>query len=91
MEKGQLRQVPRLLDELLDSEIEHPDVAVTHESGWSLSCFPSGAIVLENVEDDDPRPRHLYCDRDLQLVAATAVSVGCFEQLDDWPWLAGYG
>jgi hypothetical protein len=30
---------------------EHPDVAVQHETGWTLSAFGSGLILWENVED----------------------------------------
>jgi hypothetical protein len=44
---------------------EHPDIAVSHESGWTLSAFPSGLLVRENVEADEDdvneaaAPRHL--------------------------------
>jgi hypothetical protein len=30
---------------------EHPDVAVQHETGWSLSAFSSGLVVWGNVEE----------------------------------------
>jgi hypothetical protein len=92
METGRLWLLPRLIDELYeDEDIEHPDVAVAHESGWSVSLFSSGTIVLENVEDGQSQPVHAYGGRDEQLVAATAVAAGCAELLADWPWLPGYG
>lgn len=40
-------------------DAEHPDVALSHESEWTLSVFESGLVVWENVaEDDEPRHRH---------------------------------
>src|SRR3954452_4311348 len=46
------------LDEPLDDE--HPDVALTHESGWSLGAFPYGSVTWDNVGDRDALgPRHL--------------------------------
>jgi hypothetical protein len=38
---------------------EHPEVCLVHESEWSLSAFPSGLVIFENVEDDSIAPRHL--------------------------------
>ena len=28
-----------LVEELAGADVEHPDVAVSHESGWTLSAF----------------------------------------------------
>lgn len=36
-----------LLDELDTADAEHPDVAVSHESGWTLSAFRGGRLVWE--------------------------------------------
>lgn len=36
------------LDEPLDPE--HPDVALSHESGWTLPAFSGGLVIWENVE-----------------------------------------
>lgn len=41
-----------LLIELDLVDDEHPDVAIVHESGWSLSAFRGGLVVWENVEVD---------------------------------------
>ena len=35
-------------------DAEHPDVSVTHASGWSLSAFSSGLVVWERVDGDGP-------------------------------------
>jgi hypothetical protein len=71
--------------------LENPDVSITDGSGWSVSLFSSGAIVLENVEERDSEPVQIYGQRDEQLIAAVAVALGRRELLDDWPWLPGYG
>jgi hypothetical protein len=90
MEQGQLRSLPNLLDELLDADGEHPDVAVSHESGWTLGLYGSGRLVLEHLEDDI-EPVHCFATRDDQLIAATAVALGNASELRNWPWLPGYG
>ena len=37
---------------------EHPDVAISDEHGWTLSAFPSGLLIWENVEGEG-QPVHL--------------------------------
>ena len=34
---------------------EHPDVSLTHESGWSLGAFPSGGLAWEHLDENEPR------------------------------------
>ncbi|MFB7512922.1 hypothetical protein [Streptomyces sp. NPDC056144] len=42
----------RVLDGLAEADDEHPDVSLTHESGWSLSAFGDGLLVWENPDAD---------------------------------------
>lgn len=35
-------------------DAEHPEVSVTHESGWALSAFPNGLVLWERVDGDGP-------------------------------------
>ncbi|MEU0375070.1 hypothetical protein ABZ070_33785 [Streptomyces sp. NPDC006283] len=42
----------RVLDGLAGADDEHPDVSLSHESGWSLSALASGLLLRENAEDD---------------------------------------
>jgi hypothetical protein len=47
---------PERIDDLVreldgPEDDEHPDVSVDHESGWSLSAFPSGLVILGNAEE----------------------------------------
>ena len=64
---GAMEREPRVerLRELLQSldieDNEHPDIARTHETGWSLSAFASGRLVWENVEAGDSNARHMTC------------------------------
>ena len=70
---------------------EHPDVSLTHESGWCLSAFPSGLVIWENVEADG-EPRHmtgLPQARVLELWQALAQ--GDLERIESKDWAAGYG
>ncbi|MFJ2737923.1 hypothetical protein [Streptomyces sp. NPDC087317] len=42
----------RVLDGLAQADDEHPDVSLTHESGWCLSAFCDGLLVWENSDED---------------------------------------
>ncbi|MEV7289811.1 hypothetical protein AB0O01_35565 [Streptomyces sp. NPDC093252] len=46
----------RVLDGLANADDEHPDVSLSHESGWCLSTFRSGLLVWENTEDGSVAP-----------------------------------
>ncbi|GAA2514339.1 hypothetical protein [Streptomyces longisporus] len=54
--------IREVLTELQDTDNEHFDVSLVHESGWSLSIYPDKALVWENVNDDGTRPRELTLD-----------------------------
>lgn len=91
MESGNLWALPAPIDELGEADIEQPDVAVSDENGWSVGLYASGRIVLENLEDLDSKPVHIFATREEQLIAATAVAAERYDLLLDWPWLSGYG
>lgn len=57
---------------------EHPNVAVSHESGLTLSAFASGLVIFENVEDDSVEPRHL-----LGVSRAHAAELFCLLSVAD--------
>lgn len=50
-----------LLQQLQEAdEVEHPDVSLIHESGWSLSAYPNGTLLWENLEmPETEKPRYL--------------------------------
>ncbi|MFF3606903.1 hypothetical protein [Streptomyces sp. NPDC002463] len=45
-----------VLDGLSQADDEHPDVSLTHESGWCLSAFGDGLLVWENPDEDSVAP-----------------------------------
>lgn len=81
----------RLLDSLGVEDPEHPDVSLTHESGWCISAFPSGLIVFENVETGEGpwHMRSVPAARTLELWEALAA--GKHLELLSLSWVAGYG
>jgi len=91
MEKNPSGEAVRaLLDELETADVEHPDVAVSHESGWTLSAFGGGLVVWENVEEDE-EPRHqVGIPRDEVVRLFDALARGDLAAVDAESWAAGY-
>ncbi len=92
MEDYAPEKIAALIAELeVDDDHEHPDVSVSHEDGWTLSAFPGGLVVWENVEDGAAGPRHL---RDVPAEQLASMFVLCAEGrrevIDSLPWLEGY-
>lgn len=67
---------------------EHPDVSLVHDaSAWSLSVFPNGTVLFENLDDDDEAPRHLpQVSRHDALQMWLKLSRGEIEALLELPW-----
>ncbi len=79
-----------LLAELADAGDEQPDVAVRHESEWSLSALANGAITCENVAGNDP-PRHLTNLTSADIVALfETLARGDIAAVEALPWIPGY-
>lgn len=81
----------QVLSELSTADSEHPDVSLTHESGWSISVFQSGLAVFENVETGEgpwhiPRVSAATALELWRLLAAAKIS-----ELQWQPWQIGYG
>jgi hypothetical protein len=85
--------VPRMreiLDELDRSDPEHPDVWLTHESGWTLTAYESGLVVWQNPELDT-QPRHLTgLAREVVLALWIQLSRGDLGALEAQPWQPGH-
>jgi len=83
--------IAALLDELDETDIEHADVSVSHESGWTLSVYPSGRLVWENIEEDD-EPLHTFVHERAEVERLLfAVADGHVEIVDAEAWEPGYG
>ena len=80
-----------LFDELALADDEHPDVFVTHESGWSLGVNRKGRAYWENIEDDSAAPRHLESvSREKFIELATSIAAGEFATIEGEDWEPGY-
>lgn len=53
---------------------EHPDVALTDDSGWTLSAFPTGLVIWEHIEGDGAPCHRTSVTRD-ELVALFSALV----------------
>ena len=98
MEDGDAALVPDVLDSLLAEldeprDDEHPDVAISHDdTAWCLSAFQTGLLVWENVEDDDPRTRHMTdVPRAAVRRAMLMVAEGRLADVEKLAWQPGYG
>lgn len=77
-----------ILAELDANDAEHPDVALTHESEWCLSAFPSGLLIWENLEQGEPR--HMNgVSRERVLELWMKLAQGQLDCLEAEPWLPG--
>ena len=85
-----VQQMTEGLAELDVEDIEHPDVALIHESGWCLGAYPSGLLVWENLESGEPS--HMCgVSRDRVLELWQRLSRGELAEIESEPWKAGYG
>ncbi|MFF8711800.1 hypothetical protein ACF07T_10195 [Streptomyces sp. NPDC015184] len=80
----------RVLDGLADADDEHPDVSLSHESGWSLSAFRDGLLIWENVEDDPaaataPGERRV-AGREETLRLFRLLAAGDIASIEALPW-----
>ncbi|WP_371494180.1 hypothetical protein OG871_03640 [Kitasatospora sp. NBC_00374] len=77
----------RVLDGLADADDEHPDVSLSHESGWCLSAFAGGLLVWENTEDSAAEPGELReVSRDEVLRLFGLLAAGDIAAVDALPW-----
>src|SRR6266576_3090300 len=83
-----VQQMRDALAELDIEDVEHPDVALIHESGWCLGAFPSGLLIWEHLEGNEPRHmRGMSRERVLELWQMLAR--GEFAAIDTEPWESG--
>lgn len=79
-----MRQV---LGGLADADDEHPDVSLSHESGWSLSTFASGLLLWENTEGDSVVTSEMHTvSREEVLRLFGLLAAGDFAAIEVLPW-----
>ncbi|MGH4036019.1 hypothetical protein ACQB60_44790 [Actinomycetota bacterium Odt1-20B] len=77
----------RVLSSLAEADDEHPDVSLTHESGWCLSAFHGGLVIWEHPEDGSVAPREIRevaLEEVLRLFGLLAV--GDIASIEALPW-----
>ncbi len=71
---------------------EHPNVAVTHESGWTLGAFPDGRLIWEDEESEQPNERHkARVSRNEMRPLLALLAAGDIAAVEAAGWEPGYG
>lgn len=87
VEEPDPRTMRRVLDGLARADDEHPDVSLTHESGWCLSAFGGGLLVWENPDGDSVAPREMRdVGREEILRLFAALAAGDIASVDALSW-----
>lgn len=87
-DRGQMRSLLATLDQPESFDKDHPDVSLIHDpSGWSISVFPSGIVVMDNLDAKDRPPAYLKdLKRDEILQLWIELSEGRIDALRARPW-----
>lgn len=90
--RGLLRTVWQR-DAFTEADEDAPDVWLTHfHTGWTLFVYPSGLVVLENLDDEDCAVRHLRkVNFDHALYLWQMLLRGDLKKLFAQNWLEGDG
>ncbi|WP_433107610.1 hypothetical protein [Streptomyces sp. CA-250714] len=88
-DEAAMRHALDSLDTYADEE--HPDVALSNESGWTLSAFRDGLLQWELIVDagdgDAPVPGVLRdVPRQEVLRLFTLLAAGRIDQIESLPW-----
>jgi hypothetical protein len=87
-----LDSLSALYGELAYDDEEHPDVSLTHESEWSLGAFGSGLLIWENLETENNEARHMKnVPKEKVLELWRKLAEGKIDEINEEPWLPGYG
>ncbi|MEU7829720.1 MULTISPECIES: hypothetical protein [unclassified Nonomuraea] len=77
----------RVLDGLAEADDEHPDVSLSHESGWCLSAFTGGLLVWEDTDDDSVAPGEMRkVSREEMLRLFGLLAAGDITTIEELPW-----
>lgn len=77
----------------MDADEDAPDAWLTHHrSGWTLFVYPSGLVVLDNLDEEDCPLRHLRkVDFDTALYLWQMLRTGQIKKLLAGNWREGDG
>jgi hypothetical protein len=96
MDSPPLDSLGSVLDELSSADQEHFDVALSHESGWTLSVSSGGRLIIGNDEERGTE-RHVTgfdpmgADREAIIRLWVLLAQGGVQEvLNALPWKPGY-
>ena len=83
-----ISRIAELLAELDDdpNDSELADVAVIHDSDWSITIARDGEAALEHVEDVDLESRYMHVDRTEALTMLRSLAAGDLDTVFAAPW-----
>lgn len=84
-----LEALEGLAAELDSADAEHGDVAISDESGWTISGYPNGTVVWENVQEGEPRYLASVSRKNL-VELMRLVASGDLGAVENRPWQDGY-
>ena len=94
---GEMTQLARVSDiEALVAELDepddpdHPDIAVTVDWGWTLSAFPTGLLIWEDVDGDGFACHRTSVSRDEVVALFSALVRGDRATIERAEWAPGY-
>lgn len=83
--------IAALVKTLDAADQEHGDVSVSQPSGWTISAYANGNVVLGNVEDRSDKPRHMKgLSRSDAVRLMKSLAADDFKALEAEPWIPGY-
>lgn len=89
-ENPSLDMLSNLYDELQATDPEHVDVGVVDEdSGWGMSAYQSGRIILEHLEQGGAR-HMIPVSKERVLELWRLLAAGDIEAILKEPWRPGY-
>jgi hypothetical protein len=82
-----VESLPDLLGELDSADAEHGTVAVgAGDSGWTLSAYPDGRLLWEDVEEGDEELELTDVSREEMVRLFGLVARGDLQAVHDLPW-----
>ena len=88
-----MHEIIAQLDHSDSSDNDHPDISLVHdESGWSLSLFPSGIALWENLDQSDTDTRYIQnVSREKAHELWIKLSRGELGAIEGEPWESQMG
>ncbi len=68
-------------------DAEHPDVSLTHDTGWTLTAYPKGTLTWENLSHAEGRRKLLrFLNAEQILEYWLLLASGQIDVIEKLPW-----